>query len=109
MTTQATTTIDTPYPDRADSRHWFIGWITMENHKKIGLSYMTTGLFFFLLAGLLALAMRLQLARPNNGILGNDAYNQAFTMHGTTMISGGHAARGHGQLSRPAHDRRAAT
>ncbi|MCB0071752.1 MAG: cytochrome c oxidase subunit I [Caldilineaceae bacterium] len=86
MTTQATTTIDTPYPDRADSRHWFIGWITMENHKKIGLSYMTTGLFFFLLAGLLALAMRLQLARPNNGILGNDAYNQAFTMHGTTMI-----------------------
>ncbi|MEZ4580890.1 MAG: hypothetical protein R3A10_04420 [Caldilineaceae bacterium] len=53
--------------------------------------------------------MRLQLARPNNGILGNDAYNQAFTMHGTTMISGGHAARGHGQLSRPAHDRRAAT
>lgn len=63
-----------------------IGWLTMVNQKTIGLSYIATALFFFLLAGLMALAMRLQLAQPNNTLLSNDAYNQAFTMHGTSMI-----------------------
>lgn len=63
-----------------------VQWLTMVNHKTIGISYITTALIFFLLGGLMALAMRLQLAQPNSTLLSNNAYNQAFTMHGTTMI-----------------------
>ncbi len=70
----------------AKTHSGIIDWLTMVNHKTIGLSYIATALIFFLLAGLMALAMRLQLAQPNNTLLSNDAYNQAFTMHGTTMI-----------------------
>jgi cytochrome c oxidase subunit 1 len=64
----------------------FRGWLTTVDHKRIGKRYIATALVFFLLAGLEALAMRIQLARPQNGFLGPDRYNQVFTMHGTTMM-----------------------
>ncbi|MDP7135906.1 MAG: cbb3-type cytochrome c oxidase subunit I, partial [Candidatus Poseidoniia archaeon] len=44
------------------------------------------GLFFFLVAGFLALLMRIQLMEPNNDFLTNTQYNSSFTMHGTTMV-----------------------
>jgi cytochrome c oxidase subunit 1 len=47
---------------------------------------MITAFVFFLLGGILAIAMRLQLARPENGLIGPDKYNQIFTMHGSTMM-----------------------
>jgi cytochrome c oxidase subunit 1 len=62
------------------------GWLSVVNHRDIGRRYVTTAFVFFLLAGLLAAAMRLQLARPDNHILGPDAYNQVFTTHGTVMM-----------------------
>jgi cytochrome c oxidase subunit 1 len=62
------------------------GWLITVDHKRIGKRYVLTALTFFLLAGLEALAMRLQLARPQNGFLDPDKYNQFFTMHGTTMM-----------------------
>jgi cytochrome c oxidase subunit I len=62
------------------------GWLTTVDHKRIGKRYIATAMTFFLLAGLEALAMRTQLARPQNGFLGPDRYNQFFTMHGTTMM-----------------------
>jgi cytochrome c oxidase subunit I len=61
-------------------------WITTTDHKKIGVMYMCTGFFFFLVGGIEALLIRTQLAVPNNTVLSPDAYNQVFTMHGTTMI-----------------------
>ena len=63
-----------------------IGWITSTDHKEIGLRFIVTAMFFFTLAGLLALMMRVQLARPNNRVLGPDLYNQFFTTHGTAMM-----------------------
>ncbi|MDB4885699.1 MAG: cytochrome c oxidase, subunit [Gemmatimonadetes bacterium] len=62
------------------------GWITSVDHKSIGKRYIATCLIFFLLAGLNAAAMRLQLSRPENTFLGPDRYNQAFTVHGTAMM-----------------------
>ncbi|HJR09217.1 MAG TPA: cytochrome c oxidase subunit I [Pyrinomonadaceae bacterium] len=62
------------------------GWLTSVNHKSIGKRFIVTAFIFFLLGGLLALLMRLQLARPENTLLGPDLYNQIFTMHGTTMM-----------------------
>jgi heme/copper-type cytochrome/quinol oxidase subunit 1 len=61
-------------------------WVKTVDHKKIGRRYIWTAFVFFTLAGFEALAMRTQLARPNEGLIGPGAYNQLFTMHGTTMI-----------------------
>ncbi|HEY0426699.1 MAG TPA: cytochrome c oxidase subunit I [Pyrinomonadaceae bacterium] len=70
---------------------WFeprgiIGWFSNTNHKTIGLRIICTAFVFFLLGGILALLMRLQLTRPENNVLGPDLYNQFFTTHGTTMM-----------------------
>src|SRR5947207_129315 len=56
------------------------------DHKRIGIRYVYTSFAFFFIAGLVALVMRAQLTSPNSRILDPQAYNQLFTMHGTTMI-----------------------
>ena len=61
-------------------------WITTVDHKRIGILYGVTSFVFFLAGGIEALIIRLQLARPNGTVVGAAAYNQLFTMHGTTMI-----------------------
>jgi cytochrome c oxidase subunit I+III len=62
------------------------GALTAVDHKIIGRRYVVTGMVFFFLAGVLALLMRAQLARPESGLIGPDRYNQIFSMHGTTMM-----------------------
>jgi cytochrome c oxidase subunit I+III len=61
-------------------------WATTVNHKKIGKRYLITAFAFFVAAGIEALIMRTQLAEPNAGLVGPDAYNELFSMHGVTMI-----------------------
>src|SRR5215470_7612164 len=61
-------------------------WVTTSDHKKIGILYIFTGVFFFLIGGIEASLIRLQLATPNGQVLSPEAYDQVFTMHGTTMI-----------------------
>src|SRR3990172_9386668 len=61
-------------------------WITTVDHKRIGVMYGVTAFAFFLVGGIEALLLRLQLATPNGGVLDADTYNQLFTMHGTTMV-----------------------
>jgi len=61
-------------------------WVTTVDHKKIGILYGVAALFFFVVGGIEALLIRLQLATPNGTVLGADMYNQVFTMHGVTMI-----------------------
>jgi cytochrome c oxidase subunit I+III len=56
------------------------------DHVRIGGRYIITAFAFFLLAGLIALIMRLQLARPENRLVGPDLYNQLFTLHGSAMM-----------------------
>lgn len=63
-----------------------LGWLTTTDHKRIGILYMVTAFIFFLIAGVFALLMRLQLAQPDSNVLSNSTYNAVFTMHGTTMI-----------------------
>jgi len=61
-------------------------WLTTTDHKKIGLMYIGTALVFFLIAVVFAVLMRTQLMRPEMGFLSPEAYNQIFSMHGTTMV-----------------------
>ncbi|HEX2780413.1 MAG TPA: cytochrome c oxidase subunit I [Gemmatimonadaceae bacterium] len=67
-------------------RRGFRGWLTSVDHKSIAKRYIVTALIMFLLAGLEAAAMRAQLSRPENTLVGPDMYNQLFSMHGTTMM-----------------------
>jgi cytochrome c oxidase subunit 1 len=62
------------------------GWLMSVDHKSIGKRYVITAFMFFLLGGLEAAVMRMQLARPENHVVGPDLYDQLFTMHGTTMM-----------------------
>jgi cytochrome c oxidase subunit 1 len=78
--------IDTPFPVTRPRYTGILEWVTTVDHKKIGALYLWTTFFFFVTGGLLALALRAQLATPDGQILNAEAYNAAFTMHGTTMI-----------------------
>jgi len=62
------------------------GWLCSIDHKSIGRRYIVTAFIHLLLAGALAMALRVQLAFPEQQILGPDQYNQFFTMHGTVMM-----------------------
>jgi cytochrome c oxidase subunit I+III len=62
------------------------GWFAAINHKTISVRFMVTTFGFFVAGGILALMIRMQLARPDNKLVGPDFYNQLFTMHGTTMM-----------------------
>jgi cytochrome c oxidase subunit 1 len=63
-----------------------MSWLTTVDHKRIGVLYLYSSLFFFLVGGLEALIIREQLGGPNGTIVSAETYNQLFTMHGTTMI-----------------------
>ena len=61
-------------------------WLTTVDHKRIGILYGVSAFVFFLVGGVEALLMRLQLARPDGTLLSAGTFNELFTMHGTTMI-----------------------
>jgi cytochrome c oxidase subunit 1 len=64
----------------------FVGWFMVADHRTVGKRYLATAFVFFILAGLLAALMRLQLAFPELEIISPDQYNQVFTVHGMTMM-----------------------
>src|ERR1700730_8562516 len=63
-----------------------LGWLTTTDHKRIGILYMVTTWVFFVMGGVEALLMRMQLSTADNNVLSPEVYNQLFTLHGTTMI-----------------------
>jgi cytochrome c oxidase subunit 1 len=64
----------------------FWGWLVTVNHKSIAKRYIITTFLMFIAGGLEAAAIRMQLAQPENTLIGPDRYNQIFTTHGTTMM-----------------------
>jgi cytochrome c oxidase subunit I len=90
-TTAAQPIIERPVPHiishaiRGPHEGW-TSWFTTTDHKKIGIMYLYTVLVFFVLGGVEALLIRLQLGAPENTLVTPEIYNQLFTMHGTTMI-----------------------
>ena len=63
-----------------------VDWVTTVDHKKIGILYICTSVGIFLIAGILALIVRVELAQPGLQAVDKDTYNHVFTMHGTMMI-----------------------
>ncbi|SCK57424.1 MULTISPECIES: aa3-type cytochrome oxidase subunit I [unclassified Streptomyces] len=73
--------------DRAARRgRLVVDWLTTTDHKKIGHLYLITSFVFFLIAGLMAMVMRAELARPGTQLVSNEQFNQLFTLHGTIML-----------------------
>jgi cytochrome c oxidase subunit I+III len=80
-----------PTPHDRLERTWgqppgLAGWIMAVNHRAVGLRYMVTAFIFFLIGGIEALIIRVQLSVADMQLLDPETYNQLFTMHGTTMM-----------------------
>ncbi|MFF4486593.1 cytochrome c oxidase subunit I [Streptomyces sp. NPDC001544] len=79
-----------PVPPRPTRRsplgRALLRWATTTDHKVIGNLYLATAFSFFLFAGVLALLMRAELARPGLQLVSQDQYDQLFTIHGTVMM-----------------------
>ncbi|HEU5103655.1 MAG TPA: cytochrome c oxidase subunit I [Roseiflexaceae bacterium] len=84
--------IDESEADQQDfERIWhdppgLLGQLAAVQNTPIGMRFIVTAFGFFIVGGILALLMRIQLAVPENSFLGPEAYNQVFTMHGSTMM-----------------------
>ena len=63
-----------------------VKWMTTTDHKVIGHLYLITAFTFFLIGGIMAMVIRLELAHPGTQFVSNEQYNQLFTMHGTVML-----------------------
>src|SRR6185437_8599115 len=61
-------------------------WLFTRDHKRIALMYMGAITFFFLIGGLAALVMRLELLTPQGDVVSAETYNKLFTLHGVTMV-----------------------
>jgi len=68
------------------THHGAASFIGTVDHKRIGLRYFYTGMAFFVIGGIEALLIRMQLAGPRLDLLTPEAYNQLFSMHGVTMM-----------------------
>src|SRR5256714_731547 len=77
-----------PRPKAYDDTFWkpIRLWLTTTDHKLIGIMYMVTGILSFVIGGIFALIIRLQLAQPNLKIVDPETYNQIISAHGVTMI-----------------------
>ncbi|MCK9520427.1 MAG: cbb3-type cytochrome c oxidase subunit I, partial [Dehalococcoidia bacterium] len=71
---------------RGYERPAVLDWLTTVDHKKLGIMYLYTSMFFFAVGGILALLVRTQLAVADNSFVSNHTYNQIFTMHASAML-----------------------
>jgi cytochrome c oxidase subunit I len=68
------------------SNEGLLSWVASVDHKQIGIMYIVVTIFFLMVGGVEAMLMRIQLMQARMNFLSPEAYNQIFTMHGTTMI-----------------------
>src|SRR5262245_13281963 len=61
-------------------------WLLTLDHKRIAILYLVSVTLFFILGGLLAAVVRIELATPKGDLLSSDGYNVAFTLHGVVML-----------------------
>ena len=80
-----------PPPDRIGTERGSLTRIVQQmvftvDHKILGLMYSASGLLFFVVSGLMAVVIRIQLAGPRNHVVDPETFNRLFTMHGTAMV-----------------------
>ncbi|MBI3457094.1 MAG: cytochrome c oxidase subunit I [Candidatus Rokubacteria bacterium] len=78
--------VTVPHAATHAAPHGLVAWLTTVDHKRIGILYGVAAFAFFLIGGLEALLIRLQLAFPDGRVVGAETFDELFTMHGTTMV-----------------------
>src|SRR5205823_14636421 len=63
-----------------------VGFLRVNDHKRLGRRFVVTAFGFFVVAGLLAVLMRVQLAFPDQALIGPDLYNQVFTIDRKSVV-----------------------
>jgi cytochrome c oxidase subunit I len=61
-------------------------WLLTTDHKRIGLLYLVTIVFFFVIAAVAAALIRLELITPAGDLVNSETYNRLFTVHGVLMV-----------------------
>jgi cytochrome c oxidase subunit I len=84
LSAETINSIAQPRPGAPNNWKRFFSFST--DHKVIGIQYLVTAFFFFLIGGLLAMIMRGELITPESDLLDRAVYNAMFTMHGTIML-----------------------
>ena len=77
---------DTKEPSYLVAKRGVLSWLVTVDHKRIGVMYLAATLFFFLVAGLLAIALRTELFSPEQDFMSAATYNQVMTLHGAIMV-----------------------
>ncbi|MCA1819760.1 MAG: cbb3-type cytochrome c oxidase subunit I, partial [Halobacteriales archaeon] len=72
--------------DAGHQRKGLKRWLTTTDHKEIGLMYIWTGFIFFILGGIAALFLRMELFQPGLQVISGKTFNELFSLHGTTMV-----------------------
>jgi cytochrome c oxidase subunit 1 len=75
-----------PEPSYLTSQRGMMSWLVTVDHKRIGLMYLTATLFFFMVAGLLAITLRTELFTGKQDFMSAATYNKVFTLHGAIMV-----------------------
>jgi cytochrome c oxidase subunit 1 len=73
-------------PSYLTAKKGIASWLVTVDHKRIGVMYLAAVLTFFLIGGLLAIAVRTELLTPGTDIMDQELYNRAFTLHGAIMV-----------------------
>jgi cytochrome c oxidase subunit 1 len=66
--------------------HSMRSWVLTQDHKRIAILYLVCVTFFFIVGGLLAMVLRMELLTPGSDLMNMDTYNKVFTMHGVVMV-----------------------
>jgi cytochrome c oxidase subunit 1 len=82
------TSVEQPLPKLhyLNANYGLKSWLLTTDHKRIGLLYLASITFFFLIGGLMAVLIRLELITPAGDMVQSETYNKLFTMHGVMMI-----------------------
>jgi cytochrome c oxidase subunit I len=75
-----------PVPTYLESGHTIRSWLLTTDHKRIGILYFSSILFFFLIGGVSATLIRIELVTPAGDLVSADTYNRLFTLHGVIMV-----------------------
>src|SRR3989338_7927683 len=75
-----------PGKNYLNAKTGFASWALTIDHKRIGLMYLVSIMFFFLVGGVFALLLRTELLTPARTLMEAKTYNRLFTLHGAIMV-----------------------
>src|SRR6187399_2414828 len=79
-------TLKIPEHHYLNNGHGLKSWLLTKDHKRIAIMYLISISVMFLIGGLFAMGIRLELATPQGDFVSSDTYNKFFTMHGVIMV-----------------------